>query len=254
MRKELSEALGSPNTQAAYSLIRGRVQKQHLTEGADQRELWKQQSEQSDGSVTPETVLSVETSLARASVLLRRSSYQGQSLSLWVEEGEKMEADMVWFAERCKQIGLHINIIAGDPVHAVYQDGFRDCDLIYTGEVFNDHIVLSLVTMYTFQNTLFLIAMNDYWRHELEQECGRVIMIQEPAERLNRLIQLEDRLIREALLLPAYSFREEHAHHESLRDYRVAGYGLPDLRRLWVKRNPGAAEEDASYPVYIPLW
>ena len=165
-----------------------------------------------------------------------------------------METDMVWFAERCKQIGLHINIMPGDPVHAVYQDGFGDCDLIYTGEIFNDNVVLSLVTMYTFQNTLFLIAMNDYWRHELEQECGRVVMIQEPAERLNRLIRLEDRLIQEALLLPTYSFKEEHAHHDSLRDYRLAGYGLPDLRRLWVKRSPGAAEEDTSYPVYIPLW
>ncbi|WP_433751678.1 ABC transporter substrate-binding protein [Paenibacillus amylolyticus] len=237
--QELSEALGSTNTQAAYSLIRGRVQ---------------QHSEQPDGSVTLETVLSVETSLTRASALLRRSSYQGQSLSLWVEEGEKMEADMVWFTERCKQIGVHINIMPGDPAHAVYQDGFGDSDLIYTGEVFNDHVMLSLVTMYTFQNTLFLIAMNDYWRHELEQECGQVVMIQEPAERLKRLIQLEDRLIREALLLPTYSFKEEHAHHDSLRDYRLAGYGLPDLRRLWVKRSPDAVEEDASYPVYIPLW
>ncbi|WKL00401.1 ABC transporter substrate-binding protein [Paenibacillus amylolyticus] len=251
---ELSQALGSTNTQPAYSLIRGRAQQRHLTEHMDQGELWKQHSEQPDGSVTPETVLSVETSLARASALLRRSSYQGQMLSLWVEEGEKMEADMVWFAERCHQIGLHICIMPGDPVHAVYQDGFRDCDLIYTGEVFDDHIVLSLVTMYTFQNTLFLIAMNNYWRYELEQECGRVVMIQEPAERLNRLIRLEDRLIQEALLLPTYSFKEEHAHHDSLRDYRVAGYGLPDLRRLWVKRRPGAEEEDASYPVYIPLW
>ncbi|WP_339259482.1 ABC transporter substrate-binding protein [Paenibacillus sp. FSL R5-0713] len=251
---ELSEALGSTNTQAAYSLIRGRVQEQQPTVGADQGELWKKQSEQSNFSVTPIPALSVETSLAQAAALLRRSSYQGQSLSLWVEEGEKMEADMVWFAERCKQIGLHINIMPGDPVHAVYQDGFRDCDLIYTGEVFNDHVMLSLVTMYTFRNTLFLIAMNDYWRHELEQECGRVVMIQEPEERLGRLIQLEDRLIQEALLLPAYSFREEHAHHDSLRDYRVAGYGLPDLRRLWVKRKPGAEQEDGSYPVYIPLW
>ncbi|MDQ0658008.1 ABC transporter substrate-binding protein [Paenibacillus sp. W2I17] len=251
--QELSQALGSTNTQAAYSLIRGRVQ-QPLKVGSDQGEPWKQQSEQPDGSVTPVPELSVETSLARASALLRHSSYQGQSLSLWVEEGEKMEADMVWFAERSKQIGLHINIMQGDPIHAVYQDGFGDCDLIYTGEIFNDHVVLSLVTMYTFQNTLFLIAMNDHWRHELEQECGRVVMIQEPAERLSRLIRLEDRLIQEALLLPTYSFKEEHAHHDSLRDYRLAGYGLPDLRRLWVKRRPGAEEEDASYPVYIPLW
>lgn len=251
--QELSQALGSTNTQVAYSLIRGRVQ-QPLKVGSDQGEPGKQQSEQPDGSVTPVPDLSVETSMVRASALLRHSSYQGQSLSLWVEEGEKMETDMVWFAERCKQIGLHINIMPGDPVHAVYQDGFGDCDLIYTGEIFNDNVVLSLVTMYTFQNTLFLIAMNDYWRHELEQECGRVVMIQEFAERLNRLIRLEDRLIQEALLLPTYSFKEEHAHHDSLRDYRLAGYGLPDLRRLWVKRSPGAAEEDTSYPVYIPLW
>ncbi|NMI04361.1 hypothetical protein HF638_10260 [Paenibacillus sp. SZ31] len=252
---ELSEALGGTNTQAAYSLIRGRVQNQHLMESPDQGGPWKQRSERLDQPEGyPKSATLIESSLARASALLSRSSYQGQILDLWVEEGEKMEADMIWFAERCEQIGLHICIMPGDPVHAVYQDGFRDCDLIYTGEVFDDHVVLSLVTMYTFQSTLFLIAMNDYWRHELEQECGRVVMIQEPAERLNRLIQLEDRLIQEALLLPTYSFKEEHAHHSSLRGYHVAGHGLPDLRRLWVKRRPGAAEEDTSYPVYIPLW
>ncbi|WP_181151021.1 ABC transporter substrate-binding protein [Paenibacillus sp. PCH8] len=248
---ELSEALGSTNTQAAYSLIRGRAQKQHLMDSPDQGESWRQPVEQPNGSA--ESALSVETSLEQAAALLRCSSYQEQILGLWVEEGEKMEADMIWFAERCKQIDLHINIMPGDPVNAVDQDGFGECDLIYTGEVFNDHVMLSLIMMYTFQNTLFLIAMNDYWKHELEQACGRIVMIQELAERMDRLIQLENRLIQEALLLPTYSFKEEHAHHDSLRDYRVAGYGLPDLRRLWVKRRLGAAEEDTSYPVYIPL-
>ena len=122
--KELSQALGSTNTQAAYSLIRGQSTAT-FKGGFRSRGARKQQSEQPDGSVTPVPDLSVETSLARASALLRHSSYQGQSLSLWVEEGEKMETDMVWFAERCKQIGLHINIMPGDPLHAVYQDGFR---------------------------------------------------------------------------------------------------------------------------------
>lgn len=253
--QELTEALGSTDRQAAYSLIRRRVQEQYITESPDQGERWKQQAgslEPPDGS--PKPASSMESSLTRAAALLRCSSYQGQVLSLWVEEGEKMEADMVWFAARCKQIGLRINIIPGDPVNAVYHDEFGACDLIYTGEVFDEHVMLSLLTMYTFRNTLFLIAMNDHWRHELNQECGRVVMIREAAERMERLIQLEDRLMQEALLLPTYSFREEHAHHASLRDYRVAGYGLPDLRQLWVKRRPDTEEEKTSYPVYIPLW
>ena len=139
-------------------------------------------------------------------------------------------------------------------MNAVYHDEFASCDLIYTGEVFNDHITLSLLTMYTFQHTLLLLALDDRWKRELEHECRQVVMIQDRDERLRALLLLEERLIQEALLLPVYSFREEHAHHASLQDYHVLAYGMPDLRRLWVKSSPIVDEDTASYPAYIPLW
>jgi len=108
--------------------------------------------------------------------------------------------------------------------------------------------------MYTFQNTLLLIALDDQRKRELEHKCRQVVMIQDTAERLRRLEVLEERLIQEALLLPVYSFREEHAHHASLQDYRILSFGMPDLRRLWVKRSSITDQDTASYPAYIPLW
>lgn len=108
--------------------------------------------------------------------------------------------------------------------------------------------------MYTFGNTLFLLAMNDYWRGELAQACENIVMFQEPVLRMERLIQLEGRLIEEALILPVYAFKEVHAHDVSLRNYKISGYGLPDLRQLWIKRKTDAPNTETSYPVYIPLW
>lgn len=198
--------------------------------------------------------------LEQALASLEQSSYQGEHLRVWVEEGEQMESDMAWFAERCAPIGLNVTIVPGDPVHAVYHHELRPYEIIYTGEVFDEHVMRSLITMYTFGNTLFLLAMNDYWRAELAHECEHIVMIREPALRMERLIQLEDRLIEEALILPVYSFKEEHAHDASLRNYKIAGYGLPDLRRLWIRRKSGSltaeesSETETSYPVYIPLW
>ena len=56
---------------------------------------------------------SAEPSLARASNLLQRSCYAGQIMNVWVEQGEKMEADMSWFAHRCELIGLKVRVIRG---------------------------------------------------------------------------------------------------------------------------------------------
>ena len=75
-----------------------------------------------------------DSSLALAEELLNRSRYAGQTLRLWVEDGQKMETDMLWFVQRCERIGLHIDIVPGDPVSAVYHDEFRSCDLVYTGK------------------------------------------------------------------------------------------------------------------------
>ncbi|NUU78639.1 ABC transporter substrate-binding protein [Paenibacillus xylanilyticus] len=244
-QQEMMDAFPGTGTQPAYSLVR-----EHFWEPTD-AEIVGCSIQQK----RPETLESnTRTSLIRAEELLKRSSYAGQTLRLWVEDGKKMETDMLWFVQRCEQIGLHVTVVPGDPVSAVYHDEFGSCDLVYTGEVFDEHAMLGLLTMYTFQNTLFLVAMDDVWKRELDQECRRIVGIQDGGERLGALLELEARLVDEALLLPAYSFREEHAHHPSLRDYKVVGFGMPDLRRLWVKRKPDAKNEETSYPAYIPLW
>ncbi|MCM3135408.1 ABC transporter substrate-binding protein [Paenibacillus polysaccharolyticus] len=207
----------------------------------------------SEEAVTGQTG-SDKSGLVQAATLLERSAYQGQPLRVWVEEGEQMEADMAWFAKRCETVGLNITVVTGDPVHMVYHDELQPYEMIYTGEVFDEHVMRSLITMYTFGNTLFLLAMNDYWRAELAQACENIVMIQEPVLRMERLIQLEGRLVEEALILPVYAFKEVHAHDVSLRNYKISGYGLPDLRQLWIKRKTDAPNTETSYPVYIPLW
>lgn len=227
--------LESRDTRAAYSLIRGRVKGQQSDED---QQCWEREGR----------------SLDRAAAWLRQSTYAGETVSVWVEEGEKMESDMVWFVRRCERIGLKVVIVPGHSVSAVYRHDFQEHDLIYTGEVFDANISLSLLIMYTFRNTLFLIAMDDDRRALLEQQCRHIVGIRDENTRMQSWTLLEDRLMEEALLLPMYSFREEHAHHTSLRDYRVVGYGMPDLRRLWVKRSPDTENSQPSYPAYIPLW
>lgn len=233
-RQALNNEMGDKNTRIAYSLFRGRLEEQ--------------------SAMSPMDDEGVDGSLARAATLLRDSGYAGETVSVWVEDGHKLQIDMAWFADRCERVGLKINIVPGDVVKAVYHHDFGEHDLIYTGELFDEHVMLSLLTMYTFRNTLFLIAMDDAWRAALALQCSRVVGIRDEDERMQGWIELEEMLIREALLLPMYSFREEHTHHASLRDYRVVGYGMPDLRRLWVKRSPDAESRQESYPAYIPLW
>ena len=245
-QQELIHAFPGTSTQPAYSLVRDNCGE--ATGGGTRRS--SSIREKRTGALESTR----EPSVAQAEELLKRSCYAGQTLRLWVEDGKKMETDMLWFVQRCERIGVHIDIVPGDPVRAVYHDEFSSCDLVYTGEVFDDHIMLSLLTMFTFQNTLFLVAMDDDRKRELDKECRRIVGIRDGGERLAALLGVEAKLIEEALLLPAYSFREEHAHHASLRDYNVVGYGMPDLRRLWVKRKPDADHKEASYPAYIPLW
>lgn len=266
----MADALNRSSIQPTSSLVRkydrGNQQEEerylfdadnHLREEKMEQQKWTEVNEAVDVGVGVSADVDTgvdEPSLVSASAWLKRSHYAGEMVNVWVEEGVNMEHDMVWFAKRCEQIGLHVNIVPGDVVKAIYHDELQAYDLIYTGEVFDDHVMRSLVTMYTFQNTIFLSVMDDHWRLELERECGQIVAMQEPEDRMESLLQLEDRLIHEALLLPVYSFREEHSHHPSLRDYRVMGYGMPDLRRLWVKRSPNASEESSSYSAYIPLW
>ncbi|MEC0128565.1 ABC transporter substrate-binding protein [Paenibacillus pabuli] len=264
--QEMVEALARTSVQAAYSLVRDKPGEQWRTAQTEKNEPSQQcerlnflEQSEDDPLFLPQEARkpsgpSMDTSLVRANKLLQRSCYAGQIMKVWVEEGEKMEADMVWFAQRCERIGLKVHVMPGNPVNAVYHDEFASFDLIYTGEVFDEHPTLSMLTMYTFQNTLLLIALDDQRKSQLENECRHVVMIQDSAERLRMLIALEKRLIQEALLLPAYSFREEHAHHASLQDYRILSFGMPDLRRLWVKRSSNANGDTASYPAYIPLW
>lgn len=264
--QEMADALNRPAIQSTYRLVRKHNQGNQRDEEMNlldaeklprvvtiAQQKWNEVKEAVDVGVDVDKGVD-EPSLVRATAWLKRSHYAGEMVNVWVEEGVNMEHDMVWFAKRCEQIGLHVNIVPGDVVKAIYHDELQAYDLIYTGEVFDDHVVRSLITMYTFQKTLFLSVMDDHWRHELERGCDQIVAMQEPEERMESLLQLEDRLIQEAILLPVYSFSEVHSHHPSLRDYRVMGYGMPDLRRLWVKRSPTAPEESSSYSAYIPLW
>ncbi|MCM3781591.1 ABC transporter substrate-binding protein [Neobacillus mesonae] len=199
-----------------------------------------------------------ELHLAKA--CLRRSGYDGQELRVWVESGQQMEEDMCWFAERCTQIGVNVKLCLGDPAKALHDPyELSGHSLIYTGEVFEDNAAMGVISMYLLENSLFRLAMDEEQLQELKRECKCIISSSSQIDRMRLLVQLEKRLIGKSLLIPMYQMREKHAYHPSLQDYRVTAYGLPDLRRLWVKQerrpqNGKKINEYEHYSAYIPLW
>ncbi|UQZ32726.1 hypothetical protein C2I18_03630 [Paenibacillus sp. PK3_47] len=200
-----------------------------------------------------------DDSLLLAKSCLQKSGYNGQELRVWLESGQQMEEDMGWFAERCAQVGVNIKLCPGDPAKAVHDPSeLRGSALIYTGEVFSDYAALGALGMYLLGNSMFRMVMDAELLQEIDGDCRHIISSKSRNDRMQRLLQLEKGLIRNSLLIPLYGIREKHAYHPSLQNYRVTAYGLPDLRRLWVKQSRGRNNEEQReteyYPAYIPLW
>ena len=176
-------------------------------------------------------------------------SYEGQVLKVATFDFKEAKEDMEWLEIRCQQIGLNIEVSVIQASEIYEKKVLGLYDIIYTGETFEINEELSLYMMYTSDNSVLRMTLDSKTNQHIDIELNYLISLDDLNKRSALFQKIEDWLREEAYIIQTYHTIEEQNYHKALKGIEVSGYGMPDLRSLWVKPD---TESSSSYSIYIP--
>lgn len=191
-------------------------------------------------------------SLEKAKGFLSNSSYKGELLQVGTFDFKEAIDDMNWLKERCEEIGIYLNVIP-IPLESIYeQSGMNQYDFFYAGETFDENELLSLFIMYSSKNSVIRMGLDQHLRRKLDQMLAEVDSEPNLSKRIEKFYLIEEWLKHNVITILTYHTLEEQSYHKALNGIEVSGFGMPDLRRLWVKRSKEETQEEVKYSIYIP--
>lgn len=190
------------------------------------------------GSFLPKksaTMTFAPTSLEEAAAWLSRSSYRGETLSLFISEGQLFEEEAAWISDRCQQIGIYINVVRMTKANFLSEYVDREADMALMGEVLQNDTELGLFEVYKNKSTLVHRFMDDDRRAVVDRHLSEALRMTDREERLRALVQIEDILHEDLGLLFHFHMKRMDRFHPALQGFVADSYGWVDFSKLWVK-------------------
>ncbi|MED4755447.1 SgrR family transcriptional regulator [Brevibacillus choshinensis] len=175
------------------------------------------------------------SSLEEAAAWLRRSSYRGETLSLFISEGQLFEEEAAWICGRCEQIGIQIKVVRMTKANFLSEHVDREADMAVMGEVLQNDIELGLFEVYKNKCTMVHRFMDDDRRALIDRHLSVVLQMTDREERLHALVQIEDTLNEDIGLLFHFHMKRVDRFHPALQGFVTDSYGWVDFSKLWVK-------------------
>ncbi|RXJ00738.1 hypothetical protein DS745_11820 [Anaerobacillus alkaliphilus] len=183
---------------------------------------------------------------------LKLSNYNGETIEVATFESKEAIEDMNWLKSNCERIGISLTIHQ-IPLETIYNPSeMSKYDAFYCGETFDENQLLSLYLLFKSENSLLRFGLNQKLRNRIDALLKEVQSTIEPNERLNNLLNIEEWLLREAIVILTYHTVEEQRYHKSLKGVELSGFGMPDFRQLWIKREKEDQNDVFKCSIYIP--
>lgn len=192
-------------------------------------------------------------SLDKALEHLALSGYKGEVIEVATFRFKEGIEDMNWLKRMCQAVGIHLNVTTV-PLSMIYsKNEVTNYDAFYVGETFEENEALSLFIMYKSENSVLRMILNEPYRKKLDLMLEKVAGESSLLNRMEQFLMIEEWLCKEAIIILTYHTLEEQNYHQALSGIEFSGYGMPNFRRLWVKRSrEESGSELVSYSIYIP--
>jgi len=172
-----------------------------------------------------------EASLDEALSLLDRSVYRGETLHLYYKPTPEATRDAGWVVKRCRAIGVRVT---PHPL-AAGTDAEPPATLLLQVETFGSDQAVSFVQMLAQEGSAVHRNLATRWADELSHFRDRLYAAPGAAERDEVAEAFEHWLEDDCKLLCNYHVSKRVGTPTALQGFQTADFGLPDLRRLWIR-------------------
>ncbi|WNC14965.1 ABC transporter substrate-binding protein [Brevibacillus brevis] len=190
------------------------------------------------GSFLPQQSRSLSfpsSTLEEAADWLRRSSYRGEMLSLFMARGTTFDGIASWIRERCERVGIRLQIESLTKADFLSPDFEQKADMAIMGEVLQNDIELGLLEVYKNKCTMVHRFLDDAKREWIDGRLSEVLRMKGREKRLGALLELEETLAAEQCWLFLYHVKRVDRYHPDLQGFVADSYGWVDFSKLWVK-------------------
>lgn len=192
----------------------------------------------SAGSFLPKKSRSMSlpsSDLEEAASWLRRSTYKGETLTLFISEGKLFDVVGKWIKRRCSQIGLEITFVPVTKANYLSDLMDREADMAIMGEVLQSDVELGLFELYKNKSTIVYRFMNDKMREAVDKKLSAVMRMSDREKRMDALMEIEEIFRQELWILFIFHVKRIDRYDPALQGFVANSFGWLDFSKLWVK-------------------
>ncbi|MHB9144487.1 MAG: ABC transporter substrate-binding protein [Symbiobacteriia bacterium] len=185
--------------------------------------------------------------IAAARAWLDRSAYQGERFHLYYKPTPETSRDAEWVVRRCGAVGVRIALHPhphGRADGMAAAPGAASAPALVAGpapglylntETFGADQATSYVQMLAQERSAVRQSLATHWAGELDRFRDRLYAAAGQAERDLVAAAFEQWLAEDCKLLCNYHVRKRVGAPTALHGFQTGDFGLPDLRRLWIR-------------------
>ncbi|QRG67807.1 ABC transporter substrate-binding protein [Brevibacillus choshinensis] len=175
------------------------------------------------------------STLEEAASWLSRSSYQGETLSVFISEGKLFDIVGKWMKRRCQQIGIQIKLVPMTKANFLSDHVDLEADMAIMGEVFQSDVELGLIELYKNKSTMVYRFMDDHMRALVDDKLSEVLRMENRDKRMRALDLIEQAFEEQQWLLCNFHVKRIDRYHPALQGFVADSFGWLDFSKLWVK-------------------
>ncbi|MCC3371630.1 ABC transporter substrate-binding protein [Cohnella sp. REN36] len=183
----------------------------------------------------------------KAEAMVRDSGYRGEKLVLYTYEMPSNEQNAAWIRNAYGAIGIDVEVVVV-PIQRLSDPKLAGlADLVLAGEVLSEQPDLTLLELYTSEESYVRRLLSDSERADIDGQVEALIREEHPADRMRLLAETERRLREDDSLIFLYhslQIVQVPEGKEALRGISLNAWGKVRYKDVWVKR--GAMPEDGG--------
>ncbi|MFX3616311.1 MAG: ABC transporter substrate-binding protein [Sporolactobacillus sp.] len=173
--------------------------------------------------------------LTEAEVLLKESGYSGETMQLYCFDQPGSREDALWLMHRARLAGLNLSVHPFPMTDFFNPSIDSKADLLLAGEVFDEDIPLSFISMLKDETVFFRRFLNAEQRQVVDKIANALMACSDEAFYWKMIQQLEGYLREHMIILFNYHSNQASAFSKELSGIQLNAYGWADFSKLWIK-------------------
>ncbi len=135
--------------------------------------------------------------------------------------------------EQCTEVGINLEVIIQPFEQCMRVEDLKETDIALIDVVFDEDKILAYMEFFHLEPDYINAHLSPEMLKDVKRQLTACIQEPDHLQQLDKLLQLEERLIREGIFFPLYRRKNKTIFHSALKGVSLRTFGWTDFNDIW---------------------